>query len=167
VIIRPAAEEDVPAIAAIKVIGWQTTYAQWVAPDALSVHLDHARQTAQITAILRDPANVVLVAAGQAVVGFATCLVSGRPEPFLDSLHVLPRARGAGVGAALLGRLALTLREREISTLSLAVVTQNERARRLYERLGAVYVGDAPADWAPGVSEAHYRWAALDALASG
>jgi ribosomal protein S18 acetylase RimI-like enzyme len=161
-----ATSADAEAIAVVKAEGWRTTYRAWLPPAALAPLLDQRRIAAEIAAALIDDANVAIAARDEdGLIGFALCLAGGHDEPYLDSLHVLPRARGAGIGRAMLGRLGDELTARGHRTMTLTVVEKNHRARRLYERLGAAYVSTDPAPWAPEhVLEAHYRWADLRRL---
>ena len=162
-----ATAADAGEIAAVKSTGWRTTYSAWVPDAVLAPFLDVGAQADGIAAELRAPPNFAVVAReGCRMLGFATCLLAGRAEPLLDSLHVLPDARGRGVGSALLDRVARELEPR--TTLVVKVVEENVRTRRLYERLGATYVGTAPAGWAPEfVREAQYRWDDLAGLRVG
>jgi GNAT superfamily N-acetyltransferase len=64
---------------------------------------------------------------------FSTWL--GRPGMFVEDLFVRERARGKGVGRALMARLAAIAIERGYRRLHLNVLTWNP-ARRFYERLG-------------------------------
>lgn len=153
----PGAAAD---IAAVKVAGWRATYAAWVPAEVLAPFLDEARAAETLERALREESNVCLVArAGSEVVGFALCVRGGQRESLLESFHVLPCARGAGIGGRLLRELAVELVERSEVTLAVAVVEQNVQTRRLYERLGAAWTSSAPAPWAPhDVREALYRW---------
>jgi GNAT superfamily N-acetyltransferase len=148
----------------VKATGWRTTYAAWTPQAVLAPLLDEASQTAEVADQLGDPANFAVVAReDDRLLGFATCL--SRAEPLLDSFHVLPDARGRGVGAAILRVLADELARRGTSTLVVEVVEQNTRTRALYERLGATYTATEPAAWAPEhVREARYRWDNLETL---
>jgi GNAT superfamily N-acetyltransferase len=136
-------------------------------PDAVLAPLTDARTlVGELVPALEDPANFAMLARdGGNLLGFATCLSSGRAEPLLDSFHVLPEARGRGVGAAILDALATELTRRGATTLTVAVLEPNTRTRELYERLGATYVTTMPAAWAPAhAREAHYRWDDLSGL---
>lgn len=148
----------------MKATGWRTTYAAWVPEEVLAPLLDEAAQTAALTAELGDAANFAVVARDHGrIVGFASCL--WRADPLLDSFHVLPEARGDGIGAAILRLFVDELARRRATTLVVEVVEQNSRTRALYERLGATYTTTEPAAWAPEhVREAHYRWDDLEAL---
>ncbi len=67
----------------------------------------------------------------------------------LESLSVLPDARGQGVGSALMAAAYEVIRELGISELMLYVMDGNTRATAFYERLGlkpylSVLVGTVP-----------------------
>jgi GNAT superfamily N-acetyltransferase len=81
---------------------------------------------------LADEAMTVLVAEenGQAV-GVAAC----RTE-WLDGLYLLPQWWSRGVGRALHDEVLARLREAGCERCHLWVLEGNDRARRLYERLG-------------------------------
>jgi len=164
-----ATSADAEAIAVVKAEGWRTTYGAWLPPLALAALLDERQIVTKTAAALIDNSNVAIAArADDRLIGFALCLTGGHDEPYLDSLHVLPGKRSAGIGRAMLGRLADELTARGHRTITLTVVEQNYRARRLYERLGASYVSTDPAPWAPEhIREAHYRWDDLQRLCVG
>jgi GNAT superfamily N-acetyltransferase len=54
----------------------------------------------------------------------------------VETVAVLPEARGAGIGTALMDAVEGWARERGIEHLSVSVRTANEGARRLYEQRG-------------------------------
>ena len=61
----------------------------------------------------------------------------GQPGIYLEDLFVVPEHRGAGIGRALLERLALLAVERGCGRLEWAVLDWNKDAIGFYERLGA------------------------------
>lgn len=61
----------------------------------------------------------------------------------MDGISVSPKARGGGIGTALLHRLTVHARQEGHRTLRLDVIDTNPAARRLYERLGFVATGTA------------------------
>lgn len=78
-----------------------------------------------------------------AVLGFAFARPRPAPETLavdrlldVETVAVLPAARGAGIGTALMEAIDAWARERGIDHLSVSVRTANEGARRLYERRG-------------------------------
>jgi ribosomal protein S18 acetylase RimI-like enzyme len=96
----------------------------------------------------RGAATVLLALQGGSAVGIAACFVGystfrARPLLNLHDLAVLPHARGAGVGRALLAAVAAKARSLGCCKVTLEVREDNSAARRLYERTGFV-------DYAPG-----------------
>ena len=66
---------------------------------------------------------------------FSTFL--GKPGIYLEDLFVKPEHRSAGIGRALLARLAAIALERDCGRLEWSVLDWNEPAIGFYERLGA------------------------------
>jgi ribosomal protein S18 acetylase RimI-like enzyme len=78
-------------------------------------------------------------AVGYAVVsetGSQATLETGARMAELESLSVLPRSRGAGVGSALMAAVYELVRELGIDELMLYVMDGNEGAMRFYEHYG-------------------------------
>ena len=101
---------------------------------------------AQLRATLfgAQPAAEVLIAeqAGAAV-GFALFFTSystflAKPGLYLEDLFVRPPARGAGIGAALMVKLAKICIERDYGRFEWSVLDWNEPALKFYRSLGAV-----------------------------
>ena len=96
--------------------------------------------------VLRDPDAFVLVAVqGGVDVGYALVAlhdgpddtwVSGERIAEVETLAVLPHARGHGVGTALLDRVDVELARIGVHDLRIAVVPANEDALRFYSRRG-------------------------------
>lgn len=163
---RDAIESDLPLAAAIKVRNWEDTYAVLVDPATLGPFLDQQTQLADLRKRLGRPSTLLLVAEDQVgkVVGFALTYLD-RPDPWLESLHVIRASRGKGAGRALMLATAARLRERGHNTLRLGVVEGNDAAARFYARLGATMTGREPASWARGVWHEIYRWDDVSQLA--
>ncbi|HEX4305116.1 MAG TPA: GNAT family N-acetyltransferase [Solirubrobacterales bacterium] len=75
--------------------------------------------------------------------GYAFARLGSAPEALaierpleVETVAVLPAARGRGIGTALMDAVDAWARERGIGHLTLAVRTNNDDARRLYERRG-------------------------------
>lgn len=88
-------------------------------------------------AALADPDLTVLVYEDPEPVGVVGC----RTE-WLDGLYVLPEWWGRGVGRALHDDVMARLRAAGCERCHLWVLEHNDRARRLYERLGWHENGD-------------------------
>jgi GNAT superfamily N-acetyltransferase len=81
------------------------------------------------------------------VVGFALWFVNfstwrGVHGLYLEDLYVQPTHRGAGLGRALLARLAAVCAERGLARLEWAVLDWNEPSIGFYRSLGAVAMDD-------------------------
>ena len=94
----------------------------------------------------RGAAAVLLARQDGEAVGVAVCFVGystfrARPLLNLHDLAVLPGARGAGVGLALLDGVAAKARELGCCKVTLEVREHNATARRLYARAGFADAG--------------------------
>lgn len=103
------------------------------------------RRRAAYNAWLKEPGAFGMIAErGGEAVGYAivrlrraiTGWSSGERVAVLESLSVLPKKRGEGVGAALLDAVERELACRGVEELLVGVIRQNERAIRFYERRG-------------------------------
>lgn len=108
-------------------------------PDAVEVTAAVlAAQLAEAT----PPFECLLAEQGGAALGFALFFPTystwrGRPGIHLEDLFVTPAARGAGVGRALLARLAAIAVERGCARLEWSVLDWNELAMSFYRGLDA------------------------------
>lgn len=68
-------------------------------------------------------------------VGMARLGIRGR-RGWCGGFGIVPQFRGSGASRLLAEEMVRVARECELTTLQLEVLTQNERARRLYERAG-------------------------------
>lgn len=133
--IRPTTEEDVPLVL------------RFIKDLAEYENLSH-----EVTAteeILRESlfgefkvAEALLAHSGDEPAGFALFFHNfstflGRPGIYLEDLYVRPEFRGAGVGRALLARLAKMAEERGCGRLEWWVLDWNEPAIDFYKSLGA------------------------------
>lgn len=160
---------DFDRVSEIKVRSWRETYASLVPPEVLIRFLDAPAQVLHLQEDVARPSTMLLVAEadGGPVIGFALTYLDAKPEPWLESLHVLREHRSRGAGAALVRATAERVRARGFSTMRLGVVAGNDAAMRFYERLGAEHTGHEPAAWAPGVRHEIYRWPDLNMLEDG
>jgi GNAT superfamily N-acetyltransferase len=74
---------------------------------------------------------------GFALYFFTYSTFMGKPTLYLEDLFVVPAARGAGAGRALLGALARVAVRRGCGRMEWAVLDWNRSAIRFYQRLGA------------------------------
>jgi GNAT superfamily N-acetyltransferase len=133
--IRPAAPQDVPAIA--RLIRALAAYEKlshevFLEEAALAEHLFGPRRYAEV---------LLAEEAGQ-VIGFALFFPNystfvGKPGLYLEDLFVQPEFRGRGHGKALLIELARIALQRGCGRLEWAVLDWNEPAIGFYRNLGA------------------------------
>ncbi|MBI3402648.1 MAG: GNAT family N-acetyltransferase [Acidobacteria bacterium] len=97
---------------------------------ALHGLLDHPERGSVFLARQRDETL------GYAVVTRAYSLEFGGVFALLDELFVMPSARGAGLGGALVRAVIEDCRAAGIPTLRLEVERANDRAQALYRRFG-------------------------------
>ncbi len=134
--IRPAVPGDVPVIHEMIV--------------RLADNLDLAHEAVATESDLwealfgpRPRAEVVIAWAGGKAAGFALFYDSystfrGRCGVHLEDLYVRSGHRGGGIGRALLAHVARLARDRGCGRLEWWALTDDAKANRFYERLGAV-----------------------------
>lgn len=108
-----------------------------VTPEKLRPHLFGERPVAE----------AMVAEVGGDVVGFALYFINfstflAQPGLYLEDLFVRPAHRGAGIGEALLKRLAALAVERGYGRFEWSVLDWNEGAIRFYERMGATVMPD-------------------------
>lgn len=178
--IRPARPDDAAAIAAVHVAAWRESYAGLVPPEMLA-SLSVAERAERWRHILRqsDPvtgtADFVAQLPDGRVTGFASCgrqrsagLAEAGFGGEVQAIYVLRTAQRRGLGRALMGVMARTLRERGFQGVALWVLAGNRPALDFYGRLGGGIVAQRQDAWAEGVilAELAYGWASLAALAT-
>jgi ribosomal protein S18 acetylase RimI-like enzyme len=144
--IRAARPDDAPRLKQLGIIGWETTYADFVSPANRARYLAGAFWSlARLRAVLDDPACARFVAeqAG-AVIGFATFEphAAGRVE--LTRLYVDPQTRRGGAGRALLDAGLAWARTIGAHSMLVNVFADNAIGRAFYEKAGFALTELAP-----------------------
>jgi ribosomal protein S18 acetylase RimI-like enzyme len=142
IVIRPATEVDAATIAAIHAASWRDAYAHILAPKFLSGCIE-ADRLAVWSQRLRDCPPTQLVNVAFDPTGRAQAFVCSYCDfdpvwgSLVDNLHVLPQARGQGIGERLFRSVVSQLSERNSSVgLHLWVFEANVAGLRFYRRLG-------------------------------
>ena len=130
--VRPAADCDVPAIAAVWYDGWMTAHVGHV-PEALIRY--RTRGSFERRAGERLDDSLVAVADGR-VVGFLRV-----HDAEIEQVFVEARCRGTGLAARLMVAGEAVLRRRGLVEAFLVVNSANERAQRFYLKQGWRSVG--------------------------
>lgn len=136
VLIREAAEADVPAI--LEMIRGLAEYEKLA--HTVTATEDSLRRTLFGP---RPCAEVLLACEDNTCLAFALFFPNystflAKPGLYLEDLFVKPEARGRGLGFALLRRIAAIARERGYGRMEWSVLDWNEPAIRFYKKLGAV-----------------------------
>ncbi|MDO4989377.1 MAG: GNAT family N-acetyltransferase [Eubacteriales bacterium] len=138
--IRPASPADLDAIAGLYLHNHLSTYRELL-PDYVSgLSLPYCRE--KWAAFLNGPENRVWAAfEGGAFLGFAACAPDAELSEtlYLEALHVAESARGKGVGTALIRSAAGYAAAHGCRSMSVCIIRGNERAGRLYRKLGAAH----------------------------
>ena len=170
---RKATSEDRLAIADLHAESWRHTYRGAYRDEFLDGPVFDDRRAVWEKRLSEPPANQFVVVAEEEgrIVGLA-CAYGGDDEQWgtlLDNIHVQPELHGNGIGTGLVAEVVnWCLAHHPDSGLWLWVVGQNHRARRFYERLGAI---DRGAELRPPSAgggkrrQVHrYAWATLDSV---
>ena len=147
--IRDAVASDVNAIAELHAKSWSSAYRGILSDDYLDnrVHQERLEIWRERFSAEHSKSMFVTVAdSGGRLAGFA-CVFPNEDSiwgSFLDNLHVAPELIGQGIGRQLLSEAARRLLVHDSRAgLYFWVLEQNHRARRFYEKSGAVTVGSA------------------------
>jgi GNAT superfamily N-acetyltransferase len=168
---REAKASDAERIALLHAKSWQSTYRgvlcdEFLDNDVIQNRLEHWQQR------LTSPEKnqfVLLAEQGELPQGFV-CVLGKADEQWgalLDNLHVHPEMKGQGLGTELMHKAGTWIKENfPQSGLHLWVFEANYRARRFYERLGAIKehreVGEVTGGGTAPVFR--YVWASVEPL---
>lgn len=121
------------------------THLLQVTPEKLRPHLFGERPV--VEALVAEVPEAAVPQGESRVVGFALYFTNfstflGQPGLYLEDLYVKPAHRGAGIGQAMLRRLAKLAVERDYGRFEWSVLDWNTDAIRFYERMGATVMPD-------------------------
>jgi ribosomal protein S18 acetylase RimI-like enzyme len=140
--IRPAREEDIPAIGRVHVDAWRSTYVG-IVPDEFLANLSYSKQEERQRQYLAKPETIFLVAdvPGAGSIGFLTGGPERGGDPFyrgeLYALYLLQQYRRQGIGRALVRQWATAMRAVGIDSALVWAISANQIAIDFYQRLGA------------------------------
>ncbi len=131
---RSVAPGDLPALAELLVVAYTGTVddLQQTPAEALE-ELEHFASGREVGPPLWE-CSFLTPASSAALSAVLTTLEGGRP--LLGYIYTHPDAQGRGLATGLITRARQALAERGFQRVALRVAIANERARRLYERLG-------------------------------
>lgn len=137
-IIRPARTEDVPRLRELGIVGWETTYADFVLPHNRRAYLDgHFWSAARLSEIVRHSECLTLVAEiDSRVAGFLTLEPVADQQVELTRLYVDPGARRGGIGKQMLSQARRDAAASGAREMLVNVFADNHIGRAFYEREG-------------------------------
>ena len=143
-IIRPARTKDTENIAALYVHNHRTTYKNLL-PEEYFEALTEEYAESKWQTYIDDEKNRVWVAENEeGFLGFVASTVDEELSEvwYLDSLHVCEKARGRGVGTALIKTVGSYAYQSGYKKMSICIVKGNDKASTLYRKLGARHYKD-------------------------
>lgn len=142
---RIATAADGALIARLQTASWRSAYRAILNSNFLAGPIEEDRLSAWMSRFAQqDPHEFIIIAeAADEAIGFV-CAVGAEDDHWgtlIDNLHILPAAKGRGLGADLFKIAAeWSVRNYSNSGIYLWCYEQNEPARRFYERLGGVVI---------------------------
>ena len=143
--IRRARTEDAAALSGVFDGAWREAYAGIIPGVALDRMLARRGPRWWVSAIGRGRPLVVLDVA-ETVAGYVSygrCRDRGLPaEGEIDELYLAPEYQGLGFGPRLFRAVRNDLMDRDMKRVAVWSLSDNERARAFYERLGGKVVAE-------------------------
>ena len=139
--IREATLGDAEGIARSHTLSWQTSY-RGILPDSVLDLIDVGQRASSRRQILRDDSIFKLVAYDVThgdIVGFCDAGPSRRPGPWAGEIYAIyleHHAKRHGLGLEMFERTGAWLRAKQMPSLIIWVLENNEHARRFYEAMG-------------------------------
>lgn len=152
--IRTATSCDLDRIAEIYVKNHTETYRGLLPDDYFeSLTLDYAKEKWR-TYLSSVGKKIWVVYSEDEFLGFTAGMKDERLADtwYLDSLHITGKARGKGIGTALIKTMMKYAVENSYSKMSVCIVKGNNNARNLYRKLGAKHLLDFEDDFCGTVS---------------
>ena len=152
--IRTAVSFDLERIAEIYVKNHTETYRGLLSDDYFeSLTLDYAKEKWS-TYLSSTGKKIWVVYSEDEFLGFTAGMKdeSLADTWYLDSLHITEKARGKGIGTALIKTMIEYAVENSYSKMSVCIVKGNDNARNLYRKLGAKHLLDFEDDFCGTVS---------------
>jgi ribosomal protein S18 acetylase RimI-like enzyme len=140
--VRVATLDDISAIQHVARSTWRATYAGLITGQNIERFVNSAYSDDSLQGTLERLGGGLLVAqVEREVIGYAMLGSADEYRAELYAIYVLPGCHGHGIGWALWNAAAARAVAIGCRTLELWVLDSNQRARRFYERQGAVVTG--------------------------
>ena len=142
--IREANAEDMELIANLYVMNWKKTYVGLL-PDnflnGLTVNDGINKWQEYLT---KEKHRIFVAYENENFLGFSACKEDEELKNclYLDSLHVSETSRGKGVGTKLINTVGSYAYIKGYEHMSICIVKGNDKAKRIYEKMGAKHYKD-------------------------
>lgn len=137
--IRNTTIDDIGTIHELATHIWRATYSGSIPDDDIDAFLASAYSSRSLSGAVNRLGDgfVVVERAGQ-VIGYAMAGLNRESEPELYAIYVEPAYHGIGAGLLLWNAARAALARQGHPRMCCWVLATNERARRFYERQGAI-----------------------------
>ncbi|RIK35761.1 MAG: hypothetical protein DCC58_20135 [Chloroflexi bacterium] len=148
-LVRKARVSDAPRLRQLGILGWETTYTDFIRPENRAAYLSGAFWSIEtLSRVIVGPENLALVAEHpqSGVIGFLTIepYAPDRRKLELTRFYVHPDWRRSGVGSLLLDAALEQIKHLHASALMVNVFARNAVGRAFYERAGFHLVDIVP-----------------------
>lgn len=144
-IVRFVTRDDLPQVAQIARVTWDSTYNDTIAPENRHEFLERAYKVENLEDSIDAPGHWFYVAeVDSRVVGFGHFLKRYHPtraRAELVRLYVLPEYQNMSIGKTILNHGFQALAQAGIEQCFVSVQSSNASARRFYERHGFTFKG--------------------------
>lgn len=166
-IIRPAKQSDIEKIAELYIKNHNEAY-KGLLPDAYFERLTLNYAKEKWNAYLDTAGRIIRVAYNEEdFLGFTAGMKDEELTDtwYLDSLHITEKARGKGIGTALIKTMMKYAAENNYLKMSVCIVKGNDKAGNLYKKLGAEHFSYFDDDFCGTVSHSEkLLWNDLSSL---
>ncbi|MEN8834067.1 MAG: GNAT family N-acetyltransferase [Pacificibacter sp.] len=133
--IRAAKPADMEAIAALQIASWRGAYRCLLSDEYLGQPVvDDLR--AKWVGMDVSAEDILLVSETDGDVDGFIYVICSRQPAYIDNLHVTPKRKRSGIGAALMRSAAQQMIDQGVESVYLTVITDNIPAVQFYEKMG-------------------------------
>jgi len=157
-VMRPARWDDLPQVRHLADVVWRQHYPGLIPMAQIDYMLEQGYALHELNRFVKGPGSgIELACVDAALAGFgAWRVVSGYKEAELDKLYVAPAHQRAGIGGALIARVADLSRAAGARCLVLNVNKKNVKALEAYCKHGFVLRGAVTVDIGGGFVKDDY-----------
>lgn len=142
--IREANAEDMELIANLYVMNWKKTYVGLLQDNFLNGLTVNDGINKWQEYLTKEKHRIFVAYENENFLGFSACKEDEELKNclYLDSLHVSESSRGKGVGTKLINTVGSYAYIKGYEHMSICIVKGNDKAKRIYEKMGAKHYKD-------------------------